>query len=168
MGIIKEIDDLNDIKKAFVVSLPILTCFWFISIVLFSNNFYKEYDFYVSIILAFCLAFIWYFISIICTILGFDVLLKQNKMENTSKEDQSKIDSIYTNDNVSTGIFIFSFLILCLSMVIEFLWLKWIFSYYLVFSFGLLLISGIYQLIRFIRTSRKYNRLKRIKKLSTS
>lgn len=163
MGWIKEIDELNDTKKAFIISLPILSCFWFMCIVLFANCFYMKNEVYVSMILSFCFSFSWYLINFLNMILGLDILSKQaemiTKINTDIKDDTNKnIDDSFNTNNITVSIFLISFIILSISIIIQYFCLKLKFSNFLGFSFGLLLVFLVYQIIRYIITTIKYRK----------
>jgi len=161
MSWIKEIEELNNIKKAFIISLPILSCFWFILIVLFAPNFYLDHDVYVSIILAFCIAFVWYLINVFISVVGVTIVAKEAAMDKDG-DTKSFFEENFTDDNVSIGIFLISFSILCLCILAQYFFIKFRFVNFLIFSFCLLIIFAIYQLYRLKRTNARHNRLKEI------
>jgi len=65
MGIIKDIDELNKTEKSFVIGIPILTVFWFISIYLFNFQFFKGNDLYIILSFSFVLAICWFIANVV-------------------------------------------------------------------------------------------------------
>ena len=135
MSWIKDIEELPTIKKAFVISIPIVTPFWFLSIFLFQHKFFLENDFYVIAIFSFCLTIIWYLINFL---LSFIIAYFFDK--NTDMEAQLVACGAYSIGYLSMTIFI-SYL----------LKLEFNTFFYLCFSFILFRILWVLAFGKFIR-----------------
>ncbi|MFH2141093.1 MAG: hypothetical protein ABIJ97_01625 [Bacteroidota bacterium] len=109
MSWINDIDKLSIVKKSFVISIPILMPFWYLSIYLFHYSFFQSSNqFYIPFVLTFCLAFCWYLLNIIATNMALDIQAKIFKREESNLEDVLLASSI-----VSIGY-------LCLLMLINY------------------------------------------------
>jgi len=68
MSWISDIEQLPDIKKAFVISIPVVTPFWFISIFLFKHSFYLHNEFYIIALFSYCLTILWYLMNLVLSV----------------------------------------------------------------------------------------------------
>ena len=61
MGVVKEVSELKNTEKSFVIGIPVLSIFWFVALYLFHPVFVRSNQLYISACMAFCLAVCWYF-----------------------------------------------------------------------------------------------------------
>lgn len=131
MGLIKDIDELNTTEKSFVVGIPVLMVFWYISLYLFHKSFFHTNDFILVSSFCFGLAICWYIINIVLNFLVIPII-----------EDDFDADAGFVSTAVSSVLYMALIILLNYFLKFEFLYfLLGAFTWILVrILFGLILI----------------------------
>ena len=81
MGIIKDIDELNQRQKIFIISIPIIMTFWYISLYLFHKHFFQHNDLIIKLSFCFTLSICWYLVNILPVWLTIPKIIKTPEPE---------------------------------------------------------------------------------------
>lgn len=81
MSWIKDINELDFTKKAFVISIPILMPYWFVSFYFFWHDLFYQESIYLQFCLSFCLSLNWFLFNIALSWYRTKILLKDKDKE---------------------------------------------------------------------------------------